>query len=80
LIKDIHILIFIYISHDIWLSYLEISTTLSYVAFVGLQCLECEEVGVIDAFYDDLMIKTCFMIVELIKTCLNTSGMHFLMI
>jgi hypothetical protein len=36
--------------------------------------------GVFDAFYDDLVIKIWFMIVELIKTCLKTSGMHFLMI
>jgi hypothetical protein len=33
-----------------------------------------------DAYYDDLVIKTCFMIEEMIKTCLMNSGRHFLMI
>jgi hypothetical protein len=42
--------------------------------------LEYEEIDAFDAYYDNVVIKTCFMIVDIIKTCLKISGRHFLMI
>jgi siderophore synthetase component len=42
--------------------------------------LEYEEIDAFDAYYDNVVINTCFMIVDIIKTCLKISESQLLMI